>query len=135
MKKTKCLIAVTILLFLYGCSINNEILQEENHSDQIVEQTKNEESVKNADKVDFTKKENWETAYSFMERIGEPASQISPDYPKWKYGATMYGGKYFDDAETGLTYVFTDNYEEILTGSEICCGILGKIKLFFPDAV
>ncbi|MCL1809078.1 MAG: hypothetical protein FWG42_04810 [Clostridiales bacterium] len=86
--------------------------------------------------------ENWETAYPFIEALGKPALEISPDFPKWNPQGSFNGGEYFYDSVNEVFYVFPCNYfmgedgynAEQLQGNEVCVMVSAPVGLFFPEA-
>ncbi|MCL1983683.1 MAG: hypothetical protein FWG53_11450 [Clostridiales bacterium] len=91
---------------------------------------------------DLKDMENWETAYPYIEALGKPAQDISPDYSRWVPQGAFNGGEYYSDADGDVYYVFPSSfftsvsgyYAGQLSGKEVCVMVAAPLGLFFPDA-
>ena len=91
--------------------------------------------------VDFSKKVNWEIAYTFMKMIDKPVKEISDDYLNWRAKEGFGGAILFKHPESEICFAFeamkslSDYYNEKLEGGEICRGFTGPMGILFPSAV
>lgn len=137
MNEFKCIIAVILLLMSIGCTATT------NSSPDTV---KNGENGRFEDEIhgfiDFSQKENWETAYPYMKALGNTAQKIADNYLDWEFIDGVGGAVIYDNPENGLQYWFhmtggslLDYYGKALAGDEVCIGIGMSLEDFFKDAV
>jgi Sec-independent protein translocase protein TatA len=86
--------------------------------------------------IDFEKNDKWGNAYPYFKNLGKPISRIFDEYVSLQLLGRYDGGVFFIDAGTSIQYTFEDTFDyTILTGSEICNGIVHDTSFFFPDLV
>jgi hypothetical protein len=84
--------------------------------------------------IDFSDMRNWETAYPFFKNIGRPIGEIVENYSHLEFFDKYDGGIFFIDPETKMQYAFEDIFDNtVLTGTEICNGIVHNTSFFFPE--
>ena len=146
MKKLIHLFIGVILIISVGCTG-----VQGNSSDDLVNGDKNEdmsqeeslEATNGLEKefVDFSQKQNWGTAYSYMKAIGKPVKEVADNYTNWTLVGAPEASVVYKNPENELQYWFdlpgniNDFYGKKLIGDEICSGIGGDVGYFFPDAV
>lgn len=140
MKKLKCMLIVIIMLFLIvGCFNAGENTDESGTAAPNINQEASIQDIENAF-VDFSKKENWEIAYTYMKILDKPIKEFSNGYMNLKYKYSYGGSVIYEAPESGLLIYITDmddvsDYSKYtLTGEEICGCIAQQMKFFFPDS-
>lgn len=97
-------------------------------------------SIDKEDLKEIAGMKNWEIVGTSIQMMGKSASEISADYQQWTFIDAAMGSVYYEDASTGLYYLFPavrslpDYVENTLLGDELCTGVAGSVQYFFPQA-
>ena len=91
--------------------------------------------------VDFSNKANWGIAFVYLQMMGKPVEEIAGNYLDWEFldGAGRLVFYRNPDYNVGFAFTATkelsEYYDSLLSGDEICIGLIGDIGYLFTGAV
>jgi hypothetical protein len=137
MKNLICLLIGILLIITIGCTDNKIITVE---PPELPVDNPGTSLDMTSEIIDFSNKENWETAYEFMYKVGKPVKYTNKNYFDWHFIDGIDGDFYFDEPISGvhvgivpvesIDYYFAHGVD----GDEVCNSVRGPMSLFFPDS-